>query len=95
MESVFSIFSKGILAVAAALLAGALAPYSEEQPMSATVSAFLFAVIYGVCQLALLTFVDKQLPGLYSAVCLLLGMVLVGLYWITSTNIAKKLHHAF
>ncbi|NQX27773.1 hypothetical protein HQQ81_10515 [Microbacteriaceae bacterium VKM Ac-2854] len=81
-----NIFARATLAFGAALIGGSLVPYSEEQPLSVTVSGFVSAILYMGASLAmswLTQFMDANLTAALTAV---LALLFLGIFWTISVS---------
>lgn len=69
-----------LLGLAAGLLCGAIVPYSEEQPLSASAAGFLLALVYMSTTLAAGWVAGITAPGTDRVLLLAMVVVLAGLY---------------
>jgi hypothetical protein len=69
-----------LLATVAALLAGALVPYSEQQPLSATAGGFVLAVMYLLVSLGITWVSTDVLPGAEVGLTIAAVAMFVGAY---------------
>jgi hypothetical protein len=76
--------SRSALALAVTLFAGALVPYSEEQPLSITAGGFVAAMLYLSCTLAIGLTVGTMGPLANIGVTIALSMAFIVMYWLVS-----------
>ncbi|MGG7507045.1 hypothetical protein [Plantibacter sp. YIM 135249] len=86
IEAVPTILSRALLAFCAALLAGTLVPYSEEQPLSTTVSGFTAALLYISISVGLSWAADSIGTVAANILAVLAAILLLATYRIVASN---------
>ena len=79
-----------LLGLVTALLCGAVVPYSEDQPLSATVGGFLLALLYMSSTLAIGWATRNAAPGTDRLLILAVAVVFAGLFAVVAGRLASR-----